>query len=167
MVKRTLLGFAASLAFVAGCSHPPPSIRVEPSAYFTHGYYIGSSSNVKVFVESLTFVEDQRGTVAIEVAILNERPEQIRFLAGQNFLVVGERRLNSLDSQGFVIRPGELVRTTVQFRTDQTELSRATLELDGIEVAPGTRLRFDVPMYAADPEAPEPKPLARGGLKRS
>jgi hypothetical protein len=166
MHRLVPLALVAGLV-AAGCTHPAPHFRVEPSAYYTHGYYMGSSSNVKVFVETITFMAEHRGTIAVDLAILNERTEQIRFLAAQNFLLVGSRRLNCEDAQGYSIRPGELWRTTIEFRTDQSDFDRGTLELQGVEVA-RARLNFAVPFYAVDPDAEdEAVPLTKGGLKRS
>lgn len=153
------------LAFV-GCSDPPMQLRVEPSAYFSYGYYIGSKANVKIFVEDLTFVGEQKGTVAVEVGILNERQQPVRFFYDDNYLVIGQRRLGAMESQGVIVKPGELMHVTLQFRTDMNGLDRASLELNGFEVELGTRVHFAIPIYAVDVDKPEPATRPGGGMKR-
>jgi hypothetical protein len=155
-MNRFALLTAALLLGAAGCASEPPQLRVEPSSYYTYGYYIGSTQNVKLFVEDLTFVEEQKGTLAAEIAILNERPRPITFLLSQNQLAVGGRRVLAQESQSIIIAPGRIGRATLQFRTDLSGFDRGTLEIDGVQVELGTRLHFSVPIYAASPGAPEP-----------
>jgi hypothetical protein len=148
-----------------GCGGPP-LLRVEPAAYYSHGYYLGSRGNVKVFVEGLAFVEEARGTVVAEVAVLNERPTTIRFHAGENGLALGDRRVGPVESQSILIPPGEIAHIVLSFPTGLEEFTRATLEVGGIEADAGQRLQFSAPVFAVDDEdSPTPAPQGRGNLR--
>jgi hypothetical protein len=167
MRSARILGALLLLAAGAGCGgHAAPEVRADPSAYFVHGYYLGSKANVKVFLEDVSFSEEMKGTLSVELVILDERTEAVKFLSQENWLVIGGRRLQALESQGLIVRPGELQRATITFRTDQEEFARGTLEISGVEIELGTRLHFNVPLYAVDPDAPEPRPSQAGGYKR-
>ncbi len=169
-VAATAPIFGACLALVgaAGCGQAP-RLRVDPSGYHVHGYYVGSRANVKVFVEGLAFVEGGHDAVVAEIAILNERPSTVRFLAGENALAVDGTRVSPAEGQAILIPPGEIARVTLTFRGSIDDRSRGTLEISGVEVEAGQRLHFDVPVYAAEddePAAAAPPPEAARGNPR-
>jgi hypothetical protein len=166
--RLRFLAFFVLYAFFSipvSCGHAP-SLRVDPQGYYTHGYYLGSRSGVKAFVERLTSLDDRHGTIVAEIAILNERPAKIRFFAAENALSIDGRRVSPEDSHAIFVPPGEIARVPLRFRTKIDGFDRATLEITGIEAEPGQRVRFEAPIYAVeDDDAPEPPPMARGNRR--
>ena len=110
---------------------------------------MGSNEGVKVFVESMTFLADQKGMVVCELAIWNERSQAARFIFDRNSLTIGGRKIANLESQATVCKAGEITRETLRFRTDLLRFDRATLSVDGVEIELGTHLHFDVSMFAS------------------
>jgi len=156
-MHRALLTLAAgALALAAGCSsHQPLKLKADPTSYYASGYCIGSQENVKVFVESMTFLPDQKGLVAVELAIWNERPQGVRFIFENNTLTIGGHKVGNLETQATVCRPGEITRETLRFRTLLLRFDHATLSIDGVELVLGTHLHFDVSMSAQTEEDEE------------
>jgi hypothetical protein len=167
LLSRTARVLGLALALCAGCgSKGPLPLAADSSSYYVSGYYIGSMENVKLFVESLVFVSDQRGLVAVDIAILNERPTAVTFLSAKNSLTVGGSTIGNLETLGMTVKPGELGRTTLRFRTALLSFSSATISIDGIQIALGTQLHFDVAIHAVDPEAPsQPEPHVGSGMR--
>ncbi|RME73938.1 MAG: hypothetical protein D6776_06160 [Planctomycetota bacterium] len=150
---------AASLWGCAG-GPEPVELEVEPSGYYVRGYYLGSHRNVKAFVTRLKYVSGMRGSVFVDLAVLNEQRLPIRLELGYSRLKVAEREIVAEDAPAERVGPGELHRARLRFRTflkrSQMRPGMAmTLELNGITGGDGERIRFRVPLRVKPP-GPEP-----------
>ncbi len=166
-LRRWLLSAWLPLCLAAaGCGAPPPlpELEVEPEGYYARGYYLGSQRNVKAFVTRLQYVSAMRGSVFVDVMILNEQRAPITLQLDYSRLRVGEREIVAEDAPAEPLAPGAIKRVRLRFRTFMKRSQMApgrklVLELRGIRDAAGRPIHFKVPLAVkqpAPPEAPAP-----------
>ncbi len=140
---------------MAGCSGHALRLAVDPGAYHVRGDYIGAQHRVKLFVEGLRVepVRQGRGSAVVaNIALLNERTAGARFMTGENVLEAGGLSSHPLESHVVNLRPGELTRVTLTFRSPvpQDEFGSGLIHVDGVEPDAAGPAHFTVPFSVAD-----------------
>lgn len=144
----------------AGCAHDTLFV-VEPKSYVASGYYLGEENGIQVFVGDVTYVGGQKGTVGIDVRLINRRKDSIRFDLGANRLDLPDRSVLPNDTHTIAIAPGEVKDVVLFYRTDldRDAITSATLNIEGLTV-PGAPAAEKGPRYEvaiAQRERPEPE----------
>ncbi len=138
---------AGAGAGASGCAHESTFI-VEPKSYVASGYYLGEENGIQVFLTDITYVGEQKGTIGIELRIINKRQDSIRVDLGANRLDLPDRSVMPHDTHTLAVTAGEVKDIVLFYRTDldSSAIPRATLNLEGLTI-PGAPAATKGPRY--------------------
>ena len=122
------------LLFLGGCQHFF-EYRLFDQSYVAHGYYIGESKDVQLWVTAIRFGDAGPDKVlAISLVIQNNRRDSIYFSNKVNRLKLGAQDLLEQSHLEARIGPGKVLESHLRFRLPEEAPKQGTLVIDGITI---------------------------------